>query len=50
VARLPFHLIGLNTNIYYKSNGLVGPEGTDPLGQGSILRNTISAKNVLEEF
>ena len=30
---LPFHLLGLNTNIYYKSNQLVEANETDPLDQ-----------------
>ena len=40
-SRLPFHLIGLNTNIYYRSNGLVGEDEKDPLQQFSWLTNLL---------
>ena len=42
ISRLPFHLIGLNTNIYYRSNGLVGEDEKDPLQQFSWLTNLLA--------
>ena len=41
-VQLPFHLIGLNTNIYYKSNDLVGPDEKDPLGQLAWLKEHLT--------
>jgi hypothetical protein len=41
-SKLPFHLIGLNTNIYYKSNNLVKPDEYDPLGQFKWLKDVLT--------
>jgi sphingomyelin phosphodiesterase acid-like 3 len=41
-SKLPFHLIGLNTNIYYKSNYLVKPDEYDPLGQFKWLKDVLT--------
>ena len=49
ITGLPFHLIGLNTNIYYRSNGLVPEEETDPLGQFVWLTDLLTGFKEKEE-
>ena len=48
-SNLPFHLIGLNTNIYYRSNGLVAPDDFDPLGQFEWLKDILTECQVKGE-
>jgi hypothetical protein len=48
-SKLPFHLIGLNTNIYYRSNGLVAPDDFDPLGQFEWLKDILTECQVKGE-
>ena len=38
---LPFTLLGLNTNVFYKSNDLVDEDDDDPLGQLSWLESQL---------
>jgi hypothetical protein len=41
-TNLPFHLVGLNTNIYYKSNHLVEDTESDPLDQFHWLKTKLT--------
>ena len=38
---LPFHLLGLNTNVYYENNDLLDGGEEDPLGQFQWLEDKL---------
>ena len=41
-SQLPFHLIGLNTNVYYQNNNLTAADELDPLGQFAWLKDVLT--------